>query len=120
VIISNRASFGGLSIQGTATVDRCKILYNIGSGTAGGGITMISSQGAIIRNSLIARNSGGWGGGIYIQFTPLSTMENCTVIENTCSGLSVSGSGGLSAYNNSFMNVQNSIIMNNKALNAST
>ncbi|MBX3406080.1 MAG: tandem-95 repeat protein [Phycisphaeraceae bacterium] len=78
---------GGVLNQGVLLVDHCEIRDNRtdGAGLLGGGIASGNAPGAqlTMTNSTVAGNTGGWGGGVYVNDTALSTFRNCTISGNT-------------------------------------
>ncbi len=88
---STRGAGGGLAFisEASGTVSDCEIIgnYTDASFNYGGGITCQQSA-MILRNLLIAGNlansPGSGGGGIDIQFDPAPTIENCTLVDNSC------------------------------------
>ncbi|MFH0762240.1 MAG: T9SS type A sorting domain-containing protein [Bacteroidota bacterium] len=84
-------------------------------GLYGGGI-VLNYSGAVIRNNIIAKNSGGQdfgGGGIWFNGngTKPKYIENNTIIQNS----STSTGGGVEGYANGTANFVNNIIYGNSA-----
>jgi hypothetical protein len=94
-----------------------RILNNVIMGNAGryGGGIVLNYTGAIIRNNIIAANSGGedyGGSGIwaYANFSAAKVVENNTIVNNT----SVIDGGGVLVWSTS-MTLRNNIIWGNSA-----
>ncbi len=67
---------------GNIVVDKCVIVDNVITGATGGGGSYMN--GGVLRNSLIARNSGVRGGGIFM-IVASNLIENCTIVSNSAS-----------------------------------
>jgi PKD repeat protein len=106
-----RNSSGGHSVQDATAltmtgglVDRCVITGNVATasndGTRGSAVTLNGAT-AILRNSLIARNTGHNVGGVRIAAA--QEFSNCTVVTNTargqCGGVKVDGRPAVCANN---------------------
>ncbi len=96
---ASKRDFGyGLVIyaKGSSLIDRCYIADNYDSGNKRNGAVSLQG-GAVIRNSVVARNESANYGGIYASSKDM--IQNCTIISNTCSiserpaGLYLAGSG---------------------------
>lgn len=88
------------------TVENC-ILRNNTAGLRGGAISCLASNGSILRNSLLAANVCGTGGGVYLSPSGCSII-NCTIVSNTDNGIFIVNS----TYETPIIN---SIIYSNKS-----
>lgn len=134
-IVSNNVAFwgGGLFAVNNAVVSNCLVTGN-SCGGYGAGIAAVNLQGPLVVDSIIAGNSGQYGGGAYMNvnghlrncliadntggggivsaggvFISAGVLENCTIANNTCSR--DSRAGGLEADGSTV--VYNSIVYGN-------
>lgn len=129
IAVSTVASYGAGIEVGASTVENSVIrnnrnLGNSSGNTQGGGVKL----GGIIRNSLIYNNTGGRGGGIYVNNTNGQgvSIEYCTITNNH----STLDAGGVYFYGRrnatdaeTFGNgkgIHNSIVWGNSSQNASS
>jgi len=120
----------GIFTEGTAsastTLDASTVSYNISSNCAGGGFYILSDAQLVIRNgSVVSNNIGGdpgdyppftdpaGGGGIFGSASPIITISDSTVSNNTvnCAGNPNCGGGGIQGA--SSVTITNSTFSNN-------
>ncbi len=95
---------GGIRITAVGVVANCVVRRNkkYNGDCAGGGIAMDNTSTSLIENCVIEGNqtSGGSGGGIVVGYdnnygTPLTTIRNCLIRNNTAQITSGSYGGGI-------------------------
>lgn len=105
---NNRSGSGGaITLRAGQNVERCVLLHNYAS-ASGGGIHML---GGVVRNSLIAGNEAGIGGGIRAITSAQGAIENCTIVGNKATDGSY-GAGGI-MFQSSGAGVTNTICLFN-------
>lgn len=81
------ANGGGVLNQGVAFIEHCEIRDNRtdGGGLLGGGIASGNAVGSQLTmvNTTVAGNTGGWGGGVFVNDSAISVIRNCTISGNT-------------------------------------
>jgi hypothetical protein len=111
-IVGNSGS--GISLTGTATLDRVTIANNSTSTnpTTSAGVTVFTDGKITISNSLIANNNSenGRGGGGILNTNSVTTLLNTTVSGNTTRG----SGGGIDNFN-ATMTLINVTVTNNRA-----
>ncbi len=102
---------GGIySDSGAVTVERSFIYSNTAS-SGGGGLSVYGGT-VTLNNTTVSSNSAGTGGGINaFGIDTAVTLNNCTVGDNTNSG--VNGGGGIRADSSCSFTLRNSIVSNN-------
>ena len=108
---------GGISNDGTLTIDRSTIAYNTNGRGNGGGI---NNQGTLtVTNSTFFYNIAAQDGGA-IESVGSTTLTNCTITVNTASqqfssGQTRNGGGGLANFGNFFSTptLKNTIVAGN-------
>ena len=95
---STRGAGGGLAYvsAATGTVENCEFIGNVtAAGYNYGAAISCQSSAPVLRGLLLAGNAaasvGSDGGGIDIQFNPAPTVENCTLVGNSCSTAGLAG-----------------------------
>ena len=116
-ITGNRARFGGgvyalnTGNLSPVTIDGGTISQNTAF-LSGGGIYNYAGSVAITNSLVVANNKAKYGGGIYNRSGELS-IDNSTVSNNTATGRTFSGGGGIYNYVNATLMVTNSTISGN-------
>ncbi len=90
------------------------------SGGSGGGVYFAGQPSPLLKNCLITRNeSGRDGAGVSCEGQTEPNISNCTIANNTASGIGFQSTfgGGLSVADDSGVNVKDSIIWGNQAIN---
>ncbi len=111
-IFSNTAySGGGLYLRySDAILDGNAVTANVG-GSAGGGLKMINSNQAVLRNNFVATNTALIAGGLFVNISD-ATLSGNTVVSNTAA-TGVAG-GVLVQYSNAVISAN--IILSNTAV----
>jgi len=136
----NIAGGGIFCMDGTVTIDRCKIVGNVANGVGGGvfcrgiysgcdaiimrsmihensalggaGIYVCSANSMIV-NCVISKNTASVGGGICFYAGGSSTIHNCTITGNQATACCTDWGGGIWSYTPCIKEVSNSIIWGN-------
>lgn len=116
LIKGNRSPNGGAGIQviSGVVVSNCIITENTGA-HYGGGVHMGSGVSLITHSDIVSNTlSGGYGGGIYIEYADGNRVENCRISSNYCA----SNSGGgiaIGVGRPSYAIIRNCLISKNSA-----
>ena len=102
------SSGGGIHVDGGAPIiENCTISKNIASYN-GGGLAYSQSRVSTIVNCTILENNAGRGGGFYYEFKSEASVLNCTISKNNATSVDASG-GGIYCVDRSIVEVVNCI-----------
>ncbi len=84
-IISNTAYSGGgvYLLYSNAILDSNAIISNTGGSGGGGGLKMIYSDNAVLRNNFVATNTARSAGGLFVNYSNAATLVGNTIVSNT-------------------------------------
>ncbi len=71
----------GAGLEAAALIDGCTFTNNVCSGNGGGGVSLNTTDGAVLRNSRFYNNQGSAGGGVHM--TSASLVSNCVFVGNS-------------------------------------
>ena len=117
IISGNRGGFNGAGVHlynsPDATLDRCRILQNVGGPSCqGGGLCARESANIQIIDSEITGNTAGFcGGGVALTYNSTGTLDRCTVTGNS----SKTGGGVAVALSTSMTVHDQTVLCNNTA-----
>jgi hypothetical protein len=109
---SSGTSWGHLEVSTTATSNSnltyCIIEKGTNPGGYGGGVH-INTNRLVVSNCVFQNNSAGWGGGVFLDVSSVSSISNCLFRGN----IVTQSGGGLYAYSQTTGTITNCLFYNN-------